>query len=354
MSLNLKTYKKPRKKVVNTTIDYWHDFYIKKYNRKEQVILELKTCKNTKTREKLLKEIETLPEDTISDYLVKVFTVLHKYNDLNEKKFLIDPKKNPNIQIKDFSTSQKLLESEYLTICGIPHNTSQLSRFNTSSTICRGCESKEIIENVGFYTCNACGLTTNDTPITGISFSQIQETEVSQKFIYKRTNYFNEWLRQLTGSENAEIPETLLDNIKRELTKRNINQSSGLKPSILKQILKDLKSSKYYENIQLIISLITKKPILSISAEENKKCNDMFNRIQIPYEKFKGNRTNSLSYSYVLYKFFELLNLKDYLCHIQLLKNRDNILKHDILWKKIIHEIQKEEGDSLWVYIPTC
>jgi hypothetical protein len=42
-----------------------------------------------------------------------------------------------------------------------------------------------------------------------------------------------------------------------------------------------------------------------------------------------------LSYSYILYKFFELLDLDEYKVYFPLLKSRDRLIAHDHIWQKI-------------------
>ena len=53
----------------------------------------------------------------------------------------------------------------------------------------------------------------------------------------------------------------------------------------------------------------------------------MFNQIQEPFEKHcPKTRKNFLSYSYTLYKFFQLLNKQEYLIYFPLLKSREKLL----------------------------
>jgi hypothetical protein len=80
----------------------------------------------------------------------------------------------------------------------------------------------------------------------------------------------------------------------------------------------------------------------------------MFLLIQEPFEKFKGNRKNFLSYPYVLYKFCELLNLEDYLDNFSLLKSRDKLMKSDVIWKNMIGEIYRKTNDPKWKFIASC
>lgn len=203
-----------------------------------------------------------------------------------------------------------------------------------------------------YFTCSVCGKV-GDILINNSTFKQIQETHVTNKFVYKRINYFNDWLKQIQGNEVSDVPQEVMKEIRQEISKRNIIDMNKIKPYLMKKILKELHYPKYYENINLIISKLTDKPNLIIPMDIAEKMKRMFSAIQEPYEKLKGSRTNFFSYPYILYKFCELLDMTDYLKYIQLLKGREKILNHDILWKKIILDMQKKEGDTFWRYIPS-
>jgi len=54
-----------------------------------------------------------------------------------------------------------------------------------------------------------------------------------------------------------------------------------------------------------------------------------------------------LSYSYVLYKFCELLGEDQYLPCFPLLKSKDKLYRHDVIWKKITTDLG-------WEFFGTC
>ena len=55
---------------------------------------------------------------------------------------------------------------------------------------------------------------------------------------------------------------------------------------------------------------------------------------------------NFLSYSYVLHKFVQLLELDDFLPCFMLLKSREKLQQQDQIWKKICEYLK-------WQYIPS-
>ena len=73
----------------------------------------------------------------------------------------------------------------------------------------------------------------------------------------------------------------------------------------------------------------------------------MFDKIQEPFEKHcPKDRINFLSYSYVLHKFFQLLELDDYVKCFPLLKSRTKLRIQDEIWKKICE-------DCMWQFYPS-
>jgi len=73
----------------------------------------------------------------------------------------------------------------------------------------------------------------------------------------------------------------------------------------------------------------------------------MFKDIQKPFDTHcPAERKNFLSYSYVLYKFCELLSEDEYLQYFPLLKSKEKLYQQDVIWKMICQ-------DLMWEFIPT-
>ncbi len=73
----------------------------------------------------------------------------------------------------------------------------------------------------------------------------------------------------------------------------------------------------------------------------------MFKKIQVPFtEVCPKNRTNFLSYSYVIRKFLELLGEDEYLPYFSLLKSREKLYQQDVIWKKCCQKLS-------WVFYPS-
>jgi hypothetical protein len=214
-------------------------------------------------------------------------------------------------------------------------------------TICSRCNSEMIMcLNEANLTCSKCGyqefiLVDSDKP----SYKD-PPREVSY-YAYKKINHFNEWLAQFQAKESTEIPQEIYDEILIQLKKERITNMGSLKPTKLREILRKMKCSKYYEHIPHIINRLNGQNAPFMSREDEEKLRHMFREIQPSFKKHcpKGRR-NFLSYGYVLYKFCELLEMDEYLACFPLLKNRDKLYLQDKTWELIC----KDMG---WQYVRT-
>jgi Zn finger protein HypA/HybF involved in hydrogenase expression len=162
-------------------------------------------------------------------------------------------------------------------------------------------------------------------------------------YAYKKINHLNEWLAQFQAKETTEISQAVLDQIRAELRKERITDMSKLKPSKLKEIIKKLKLNRCYDHVAHILNRLNgiSAPVLSREVEE--KLRFMFREIQFSFVKHcPKKRSNFLSYSYVLYKFCELLELDDYLPCFPLLKSREKLYMQDKIWQKICEDMNWE------------
>ena len=167
-------------------------------------------------------------------------------------------------------------------------------------------------------------------------------------FAYKRINHFNEWLAQFQAKESTEIPQMVFDKILIEIKKERIENMAILTPGKLRDILKKLKLNKYYEHVPHIINRLNGLPAPVMTRETEEKLRMMFKEIQTPFLKYcPKERKNFLSYSYVLHKFVQLLEMDEFLICFPLLKSREKLHQQDQIWKKICEELHWEFIKSL-------
>ena len=234
----------------------------------------------------------------------------------------------------------KALES-YLTALNptaIQHENSIASSITENFGNCAICES-EMLFNETFLDCPQCGyrdyvLVDSEKP------SYKDPPREMSYYAYKKINHLNEWLAQFQAKETTEISPAILDQIRQELRKERITDMSKLKPSKLKDVIKKLKLNRCYDHVAHILNRLNgiSAPVLSREVEE--KLRYMFKEIQFSFVKHcPKKRSNFLSYSFVLYKFCELLELDDYLPCFPLLKSREKLYMQDKIWQKICEDM---------------
>lgn len=323
-------------------------------------------------RDKLNRELsQTENNDKMMDYFLRSGDILFSYYDAQEK---INNGEKPsgnilkakpgsilaileqvsdqqnetetkNIIVKKEVQRNDLL-NKYL-IVESPEMAKQEMEIEDPWTYCDECGAEmNMCLNEAILTCSGCGyqekiLVDSDKP------SYKDPPRENSYYAYKQINHFNELLAQFQAKENTEIPQDIYDNILIQLKKERITDMSSLTPKKLREILRKLKCSKYYEHIPHIMNRLNGQNAPHISHENEEKLRHMFREIKPSFLKHKQKgRRNFLSYSYVLYKFCELLEMDEFLKSFVLLKNRDKLYLQDQTWKLICQ-------DMGWQYIRT-
>ena len=282
--------------------------------------------------------------------------VLDALNNLNiENNLISDNKQSKNSEINntyDFSNNTKdnvidksSLVDKYMSII----NKKYVRNVEEEDIeICKNCKNQmTCLQHDAIIICNICGyqellLVEQNRPILK------QNTKDTSHFSYKRINHFREWCNQVQGKESTDIPDEIFEKILTEIKKEKIVDTKTITYNKMRDILKRLRINKYYEHINYIINRINGIPTPQFSQDlEDKLCN-MFRNIQAPFLKHcPKDRKNFLSYSYVLYKFFQILGLNEYLKYFPLLKSREKLYVQDQIWKKICLELNYEIIPSL-------
>jgi hypothetical protein len=303
-----------------------------------------------------IKEIDEYDE---IEYYKKTSNILFNYYDMLEKQSKVHSKKlntkftnktildalnnikvpsEPCTNIEDEVTTDKsTLVDEYLFITDKQH----IKKTNHEDLEqCPNCRKQMIcLQHDAIIICDACGyqellLVEQNRPILK------QNTKDTSHFSYKRINHFREWCNQVQGKESTDIPDEIFEKILNEIKKEKILDTKSITYNKMREILKRLRINKYYEHINYIINRINGIPTPQFSPELEEKLCNMFRDIQGPFLKHcPKDRKNFLSYSYVLYKFFQILGLHEYLKYFPLLKSREKLYIQDQIWKKICQEL---------------
>ena len=397
--------KKNKKKPIKTTLDHKHGLVLNNFRDKESEIPKLnkelselnkkyekfKDISNSELNDRDLEskiqlkeeinEINKLIEDIQSqsdmdDYLLDTSHMLFHYfdeeNDTNnisvktnnissKNKSVIDffkkgkpidthetKEKKPIIQnneIKNIYSDKKDIMNKYFSIVN-PEFVPTTS-VNQDIDLCPHCNESRIFDSIhGILHCPKCGceekiLIDSDTP------SYKEPPREITYFAYKKINHANEFLSQFQAKESTDIDNIIFERILDELKKEAYIDISNITPHKIREILKKLELTKYYEHCHYITNRLTGKPAPTLTTDLEEKLRNMFKEVQGPWMNYCPNeRANFFSYPYIFYKFFQLLDKDEYLPYCRLLKSREKLQEHDEVWKRICKHLR-------WQFIPT-
>jgi len=319
------------------------DVLQKKYQSKENPELKSKIVD-------LQERIQNIENDTErTQYLLDLFKLLQQNTTVSgsstKKEGILD-----NFISSHIDNTKIELYNEYISkfnpeLKPIPIKTENINK-------CTNCNSSCFIydQKTADQICINCGIAINILTNDEDQISYSDNIEPVNVFNYKRNNHFQECLNQLQAKENTTIPSKIIEDLTKEFKKYNITDPKLFTPVLVKSYLKKLKYNKYYEHIPTIINEFCglRAPKLTPELEEQLKI--MFDEIQAPFEKHSKiicpDRKNFLNYNYILYKMCELLNKDEFLNCFPLLKNREILYQHDLIWRGIC-------TDCKWEFIPS-
>ena len=363
-----KKYKDSKPKTENGTLDSIHTSIIsglrasnfdEMKTKRDELELDMEKLEDTRDLNELLK-VSRLKEESQSltkaiedsnameSYYLKHADIMLKYYGTQEKANMATS--NPSDQntfmkylvntTNETVVSKKGLFEEYTARMKIQTS-------NTESVVapehCLRCNvAREEISSEGVLVCPSCG--SEEYMMVVSDFPSFRDPPKERNnYAYKKINHLNEILNQFQAKESTIIPEEVMNEVVNEIRKRRIQNVAQLTEKDMREILKKLNRSKYYEHAAHILSRLNGNPPPTITPEIEEKIRAMFQEIQAPFLLYcPDDRTNFLSYSYILFKFFELLELDEYKAYFCLLKSRDRLIEHDTIWKKICDYLKWE------------
>jgi energy-coupling factor transporter ATP-binding protein EcfA2 len=307
--------------------------------RTSNEIADVVTCSTWEAR---IHEIESelARANPVEDYYMKNMDILMDYYD-RPTQVAQNPKDTTTfmkfftavVPVDSAGMTKKQIFDEYVArmkLGNAPEVTQQMTEHCNSCNVAR-----EEISSEGILVCPRCG--SEEYSLVVSDFPSFRDPPKERNnYAYKKINHLNEILNQFQAKESTMIPEEVMNEVVLEIRKRRINNIADLTEKEIREILKKLGRSKYYEHAAHILSRLNGNPPPTITPEIEEKIRAMFQEIQAPFLLYCPNdRTNFLSYSYILYKFFELLDLDEYKVYFPLLKSRDRLISHDAIWCKI-------------------
>jgi len=281
----------------------------------------------------------------MSDYIIKCMPYMNQYTDDTDKVTTVDNvfncKETHGLQRKDIYVDY-LIDVEN-------HNINRQA-VKENIDVCPRCPNSNIIHfnDTSDLTCDNCGLVVSKMISQELTYREEQESsEKIVNYSYKRENHFNEWMSQFQAQEMTTIPPDVIDKLRVELKKLKIKSLDEITHAKIRGLLKKLKLNRFYEHVPYITNILNGIKPPSMPQELEERLRIMFKDIQRPFDdNCPKERKNFLSYSYVLYKCLQLLEMDDFLKHFSLLKSREKLAEQDSIWKKICEELK-------WQYIKT-
>lgn len=287
----------------------------------------------------------SLYESEMAEYISRCIPYVRQYTDETTGEVTTDNifncKETSGMQKKDIYTDY-LIDVEKKTI--------DRPIEKKSRDVCPNCPDSNIFHfhDSSDLVCDSCGMVLDHLISEELTYKEEQET--SEKVInysYKRDNHFNEWLSQFQAQEMTTIPPEVIDQLRNEFKKIKIKSVNEITHAKVRSLLKKLKLNKYYEHVPFITNILSGIQAPRMSQELEEQLRMMFRDIQKPFDdNCPADRKNFLSYSFVLYKFCELLSEDSYLQYFPLLKSKEKLHQQDCIWRKIC-------AVNRWEFIPT-
>jgi hypothetical protein len=344
----------------NNKMDKFEEYY-KQLPQKEAELVKLKQKKKsdpTKIKE-LEEEIAKMKsQEEMTEYLLSIEPILRQKSlsnptiDTSSSESASLPKRGPSQSVKDFviesSNYEKkaLLNEYYLLTAGI-HYDDELSNYH-KDLMCKECKCALTLDSRhSELICGECGV--SNFWFDALLPQWSDTTDVTKQYRYKRPTYFKDHLNRLQAKENVVISPELLKEILLEFKKRRISSSSQVTEKLIKDILRNLNRSEYYDHIRSIKRhLIGEKP-LSLTPQLETTLETMFYKTLEPFQKYKhliSGRKNYLSYPYVIHKLLDIVakdsrdpKIKELSQSFKLLKSQEKLREQEKIWEKICNDL---------------
>ena len=147
----------------------------------------------------------------------------------------------------------------------------------------------------------------------------------------KRIVHFKNWIARLQGIEKCAISQEEIAQIDALVKTYPSNVSEHDR---IKMAMKSLGLQKYYNHVYYVMRHLFGYGLTKFSKIAEARLVALFMRVQEPFSRIRSQRTNMLSYQFLIKKFCELLgyNISHYIPH---LRSRANLQRQDYEWKQI-------------------
>lgn len=211
----------------------------------------------------------------------------------------------------------------------------------------------EILDDCS-YICGHCS-SDQGSMVSVSSFTDSERVNISSKYSYDRRTHFRECIGQYQGTQNVTIPPDIYETLDKCFKFHSLLDGTPDTPrleryarvtkSVILRFLKEQSVTKQYENINLIHSVVTGKPLPDISSIIDPMMEDFDVLSEIYDRKYADStRKNFINTQYVL---FQLLRRNGHDC------DKDDFSNLKTVDRKFFHEeiLKKVFFDLGWNYV---
>ena len=208
---------------------------------------------------------------------------------------------------------------------------------------CVRCAGTKLVLNTtrSVLSCPECGysITYLDATSSSTAFDEI--TDYAQ-YSYKRVNHYLQHLSLVQGKEAYRVSDEVLNAVMKHLVdQQGVQRATDVTAPRVRTALRALRLRKAYDHVAQVTMRISGIPAPSVSPEMEARMKNMFLQMQPSFARHApSSRTNFLSYSYVLYRSFQILGLHHMLDSIALLKGRSKLEANDAIFRKMCAELE--------------
>lgn len=246
---------------------------------------------------------------------------------------------------KEVAVQRSVLVDEYLTdIQKAPAKVAMSTR--DTCPRCPGGDSMLLLCAArSIMTCPKCGYSVTYMDSTS-SYTAFDEMVEFSQYSYKRVNHYMQWVTLIQGKEGHVVPDSVMNAVMADLYERqHVRCAHDITPKRVRDTLRKLRLKRAYDHVTQITARLSGVRPPRIPAHVEEQLKNMFLQMQLPFQKYApASRTNFLSYSYVLYRCFEILGLTHMLDSICLLKSRDKLEANDSIFRRIAEDLNWPVG----------
>lgn len=189
-------------------------------------------------------------------------------------------------------------------------------------------------------TCPTCGyaMAYLDATSASIPFDDIVDYA---QYSYKRVNHYLMHLSLVQGKEVHRVPDDILQRVMQDLLHRQgVTDVQGVTCRKVRDALRHNRLRKGYDHVAQITSRLSGVPPKRLSHETEEQLRTMFLQMLPAFQRHASkHRTNFLSYTFVIYRCFQILGLHDMLDGIALLKGRDKLEANNVIFEKMCKDL---------------